>query len=194
MNKPAFTFDPAAHVYRLGDTVLPSVTQILKCVGLLEYRGSNEYAMALGSAVHRACELWDNGTLDEERLEDSIRPYLDAYKRFIAESGFEPVLIEQQIYHPDYLYAGTIDRVGILNNKHVLLDIKSGSPHPATELQLAGYHELLHVSVVDDPERAYILYLANTGRYNLVPMEPRKHIATFLAALNVYRWKKEKNL
>lgn len=185
-----FSFDPESHIYTLDGKVLPSVTEILKEAGLLAYAGPAEYQRLRGTYIHRATELIDIAMLDWEGLDKSLRPYCDAYVRFLEETRFAPEMSERSLYHPGLLYAGTIDRVGILDGRHVLIDIKTGFPHPATDLQLAAYYELIrpHVRVA----RCLALYLRGDGSYGLAET-PDVHASfdIFLSALTVVRWRKE---
>ena len=85
------------------------------------------------------------------------------------------------------MYAGTIDRTGRLNSKKVLIDIKTGSPHPATDIQLAAYEELLDGGA----EEVYALYLRDNGSYSLIKKRDNKNFAVFRSALHLYYYKKE---
>jgi hypothetical protein len=70
-------FDAATHTYRLDGELVPSVTTVLKSVGLVEYshipQDVLQAAAHRGTAVHYALELLDRGELDYESLDtDSI--------------------------------------------------------------------------------------------------------------------------
>ncbi|RJO61083.1 MAG: hypothetical protein C4542_07295 [Dehalococcoidia bacterium] len=190
MPQPEFMFDEASHTYWLGDDKLPGVTSILKAAGLLEFPHSNGSAMLKGTYIHRATELYDRDDLDADSLDAEIKPYLEGWMKFRKDSGFVPELIEAPMFHPHLFYAGTIDRYGVLNGKKVLLDIKSGSPHPAYKVQVAGGYEGLLIGNGHHIDKFYSLYLKNTGGYSLQEITDaalcRK---TFLCALTLYRWK-----
>lgn len=79
------------------------------------YHGDNTAAMTKGSYVHQMIELEAQGILDEETLDPQLMPYLGAYRRFRAEHELNGIY-----------------------------DVKSGSPHPCTDLQLAGYSLLVN--------------------------------------------------
>jgi hypothetical protein len=189
-------FDPGAHCYRIGGKVLPAVTRVI--APLIDYSMVNEELLALaserGSAVHKATELHDLDDLDECSLDDRLEPYLAAWKRFRAETGFVPEAIEQRLHHPLHGYAGTIDRVGTLHGRRILLDIKTVSRlSRATGVQLAAYQHLWDVRY---PQRLicgrYAVQLRPDGTYRLEPYRAPDDYTTFLALLSVARWK-EKN-
>lgn len=77
------------------------------------YGASAELARQRGVYVHRTIELYNKEDLDEENLSIGLKPYLAAYKKFLIEYKLEGIV-----------------------------DIKSGSPHPCTDLQLVGYRML----------------------------------------------------
>lgn len=81
------------------------------------YTGENEYQRDRGSKVHKMIELYNNGELDEDTLDPVLQPYLESYK--LADK---------------------------LEFDDLIIDYKSGSKHPCTGLQLAGYTELVKVN------------------------------------------------
>jgi hypothetical protein len=68
-----------------------------------------EHHATRGKYAHRAIELYCAGKLDLTTIDDVIKPYLDAFKKFISESGAKVHATEQMVYHPAYKYAGTYD-------------------------------------------------------------------------------------
>jgi hypothetical protein len=102
------------HIYESfsGGLYYGSVTQILKAEGFIDTTYYTEYGRERGSFVHLACHYDDIGDLDEYTLDPEIKPYLDAYRRFKAESGFIVERSESPMMSTKYLYAGTPDKVG----------------------------------------------------------------------------------
>lgn len=179
-------FNAEKHEYRVGERVIPSVTQALS---LIDDRPKDPWYLQRGTFVHLACELFDKGELDEESLDPAIVPYLISYKTFLTETGFKPQLIEARRFHSRYFYAGTMDRIGDIRKKSVLIDIKSGAPASVDELQLAGYWELIREEI--QVCQCFDLYLRDDGGMpKLIEVKkPRLLLPTFLACLTIYQWK-----
>lgn len=105
-------FIEEGHFYEHEGRRLPSVTGILKAEGYIDTTYYTEYGRERGSFVHLACHYDDIGDLDEDTLDPEIKPYLDAYRRFKAESGFIVEQSEPPMMSTKYLFAGTPDKIG----------------------------------------------------------------------------------
>ena len=185
-------FDPARHEYRINGDTVPSVTQLLTPIygGAFDSIAPDVLArkQALGTAVHKACELDDANELDEASLHDAIRPYLDGWRRFRDE--FMPVwdAAEWMLGDPSMRYAGTIDRVGTLNDgRQVVLDIKTGLPMPQIGVQLAGYARLLRANG-QTADFARISVHLGDGTFQVMPWKNIDDDRCFLALLAVRSW------
>ena len=154
-------FRESDHSFWLGDRRLPSTTQILK--HFIPRFQCDEWYLERGKAVHKATELYDKGTLDPESVDPQIEGYVQAWIKFREDYLFEPGSIELQAYHPVYMYAGILDRLGMSEGKRVLLDIKSGEPSKSDRLQIAGGYYSMVMPGVDI---CYPLYLHADGTYD----------------------------
>lgn len=187
---PELAFNEERHEYRLDGLLIPNVTTVLQSVGMVDYscidRDVLEYAQTRGQYIHQATALYDQNDLDEERLSPPLKPYLEAWKRFRLESGFVPGEIEKQSHHPTYLYAGTADRVGKINGKPAIVDIKPPLSKPWWQIQTAAYALMWFPGMV--PFRMAVS-LHPDGMYRAHRhVDPKdKHI--FLSALAVHNWK-----
>jgi len=136
-------FDAATHTYSFDGRIIPSVTQCLQAAGIIDFSMIPQVvlqrAAQRGTAVHRACELHDLGTLDDSTVDVEVGAYLDGYKCFLRDTGFQPARIEQRIYHATYQYAGTLDRTGTLKGQLALIDFKTGIMLDGHRAQLAAY-------------------------------------------------------
>jgi len=181
------TLQENGHIYRLNGRIIPSATQALS---LVDDRWKDPYFLQRGRFIHLACELWDREELDEETVDPSILPRLEAWKLFRQDTGFVPSRIEEFYAHPVYLYGFKFDRTGPLNGREALIDLKS-SPSPIDALQGAAYWAGLQAQ--DPPitcKAVFDLYLKDNGKYNLVPIKfLRNDFLTFLAVLTAYRFK-----
>jgi len=105
-------FEKEGHVYTADGRVYPSITQILSAEGFINTAFYDEWSRDRGSMVHLACHYDITGELDEDSLDDEIRPYLAAFRKFMAESGFKVDKSEVPAINKLYGYAGTPDLVG----------------------------------------------------------------------------------
>ncbi|MDN7658479.1 hypothetical protein [Burkholderia cenocepacia] len=186
-------FDEAEHTYTVAGRRVPSVTQIL--APLVDYsmvpRETLERGRQLGSAVHRMTELYDLDDLDMDSLADELRPYLTAWIKFRAETGFVPETIEKRMFHPSLRFAGTPDRSGLISGRRAVIDIKKMlTLGPVIGLQLAAYRELFakNGTVVED---RYGLGLRADGTYRLVPYTDKSDWPVFLSLLTLRNWKEK---
>jgi len=187
-----FRFDAENHEYFLDDRRLESVTEILERSGIADYRFSNEEAMLRGTYVHTATEMIDRGTLDWETLDPILRPYCEAYQRFIEDKRPEILTSEKPMWHPAHFYAGTPDRVALMDGIVSLIDLKTGIPNRATAIQIAAYRELIRMNDGIVCRKSFSLHLRDDGTYRLDALPGGVHeYNIFLAALTVVRWKKE---
>lgn len=189
-------FDSDKHEYRFGGISVPGVTSIL--APLVDYSMVNqellERARLLGQAVHLTTELYDQDQLDFDTLDPVLVPYLDAWIRFRKEVDFQPIGIEQRVYHPSFRYAGTLDRTGIVRDKMAVLDIKKMLVlGPVIGVQLAAYEKAVNVALPADCknriETRYALGLQADGTYRLQQYQDPADWSTFLSLFNIKNWK-----
>lgn len=179
-----FTFNDETHTYFWNGVPVPSVTQILQAEGYIDDRYYNEAARIRGTYVHVACQYLDEGGLDTENLDPIIIPYLSAYERFKQEARFVPELIEVQRYSETYRFAGTFDRIGELDGREVLIDLKTGAKDDWHGLQLAAY-----TTLIDQELPRYTLELRADGDYRLHAFRDPTDRQVFLSALTGFYWK-----
>lgn len=147
-------FDEATHTYTIDGRRLPSVTEI--CAPLTGGRYDNAaaaYAAARGTRIHELCALYDFDALPDE-IEVECVPYVRAWSDFCRDWRPTWERVEWQMHDVDG-YAGTADRIGLINGRRVIVDIKTAASldRPAKvslACQMAGYEraaaeEGLHV-------------------------------------------------
>jgi hypothetical protein len=182
------TFDPVAHEYRVDGSRVPGVTSVLR--PLVDFSRVPADVLAakadLGRRVHLACQLHDENDLDETSVEPDVAPYLAAYRRFLAETGATVVENERQVFDRVWRFAGTLDRVMLLDGRKVLLDLKTSLVTPATVgAQTAAYlHALDDLAVT----RRAALRLRPDGTYRLDALNDPNDWSVFLAALTLHRY------
>lgn len=184
--------DEAKHEYWLGKRKLDSVTTILQYLGLTnDYSNISSFYAERGTAVHKAVEFLDKGTLDDATLDPICAPYVAAYRRFLRESTYSAVHWEVPLHHELLGYAGTIDKVGRLHGRLGILDIKtSRTLDPSVEPQLCAYQILWDEHHADDPAHwKYALQLKDDGTYSLATKYSATSISLWLSIMDVYKWK-----
>jgi len=187
-----FRFIKETHEYFLGTRRMESVTEILVKSGISDFSFSSEEAALRGKYVHAATEMIDRGTLDWDALDVTLRPYCEAYRLFLSENRPSFIVSEKPMYHPVHLFAGTPDRVAMMNGMVCLIDYKSGTPGRGTKYQVAAYRELVQVREGITCTKCFAIHLQGNGRYRVYPMDDHRHnYNIFLAALTVERCKQE---
>ena len=161
-------FFDEGHKYTIDGEELPSVSELTRFISREIYGDVGQFnldrAADRGTAVHKATELLDKyGTVE---IDEDIAPYLQAYIAFRKEHKCEWQKIEYATHHPENLYAGTLDRVGTVDGKLVVLDIKTSSTiqKPLYTAQLNLYRKTLPGPI----EQLVILHLKKDGTYKLI--------------------------
>lgn len=167
-------FFDQGHRYMLDGEQLPSVSELCRFISREIYGDVQQYnldrAAERGTAVHKATEALDKfGAVD---VQDDILPYVQAYLQFRKDHKVEWEKIEWATHHPADKYAGTVDRVGIVDGEKTLLDIKTSyTIHtPLCAAQLNLYRRMLEANGIE-VEALYILHLKKDGTYKLKPFE-----------------------
>jgi hypothetical protein len=195
----ALYFDPEQHVYTIDGQRVVSVTQAIQ--SLVDFSRvpawQLEWKAALGTAVHKACELYDMDDLEPLDDDDPALGYVVAWMKFRIETGFQPVELEQRIYHSLYEYAGTLDRVGYMRkgahpDRLGVYEIKTTATLPElyARAQTAAYFAAYNRTRPRE-ERArerYAVHLQKDGRYTLHAFEDHAgDLALFLDHLRAYQ-------
>lgn len=124
-------FDPETHTYTIGGRKVPSVTEILAPITAGKYppnAGVVQQAAARGTRIHELCALYDMDALPDE-FEAELVPYVQAWADFTRDYKPEWYYIEQAMVCdsgiPKQSYAGTVDRVGLVEGRLVAVDVKT---------------------------------------------------------------------
>lgn len=170
------TLDERNHKYMDEEgNIIPSVTEIISMISGDAYRNINpavlEHAAEKGRLVHEWCEQFDYGC-EEDQVPSELEPYCRAYMDFCRDYRPEWTAIESMVYcnvtETGEGYAGTVDRIGKIDGKLCVVDIKTiASPttkdHIKVCCQTAAYSMASNVW----GER-YALYLKPDGKYRLL--------------------------
>jgi hypothetical protein len=188
------TFQSAGHIYQIDGKAVPSVTQALTLAGLDELahvpRRFLARAAAIGTAVHQACEFLDQDDLDLDSLDPAIVGYVLGYQRFKMEHNFSIITIERRGVATDptpggLAYGFCLDRIGILDGKETLIDLKTATKKSASwAIQTAAYGE-----AVEFEGLRMAVHLTKQGGYKLIPHEEAGDFEQWHHALANAHWK-----
>ena len=167
-------------------------------------KGVTGDAAETGTALHSLTERIDRGgelgVVPQEYQAD-----IEAYRK--ATANIEFTEIETFRVHDDFKVAGTADRIGRLNGRLMIMDIKSGSidyPHKMA-MQLAVYARSVAYDIATDKRvpdaepidlnRGVIIHLpAGQGRCDLYEIDISKGWGACLIAKQVWDWRGRKDL
>lgn len=195
-----FQFDEATHTYLFGERRerVPSVTQILNGVGIVDYSYIPPAVLAAaaerGTRAHKACEFLLQDDLDWDSVADDILGYVKGCEKFLRESGFKAdlALIEHQGVHTinGMSYGYRWDAAGLMNGGNVLLDFKcTASAQPHWGIQTAAY-ELPARAIDGKVRKRFVLHLNKRGGYQLIESSDLDDYRVFQWALGIESWKR----
>ena len=196
MGAPEFRFDPESHTYWLGGVQIDGVTSMLKGMEDLSSIPPAILARkaALGTAVHYATELDDQGQLDEDTVHEEVLGYLNGWRLFKREHEVEFISIEQKLAHRRMRYAGTVDRVMKVDSERGVWDIKTRLEiPPVVGIQLAAYNELVRENGIADRRHKLenrAIQLKPDGTYQIHRFNHEEHYAAWVALLTIRNWRK----
>lgn len=181
--------------YVVNGERLPSVTEILRLTGIVDFSNVDEqtlmWAGERGRRVHEWCELVDQGAIWTGSGIEEIDQRVESYLEWKQLMNFKPLLTEHAMASPGLGYAGTLDRVGYIGNALAVIDLKcSAHAEPWIGLQLAAYQRLLD----DDssglrPHARFALLLHPTGAKVREFPDFYRDLDDFTAALRLVRYK-----
>lgn len=206
---PTVVLDERLHQYTVDGVKLPGVNHILEATGFkdlyVESLRSQAWYCDRGRFVHKACELHDRGTLDEQSLDPVIAPYLVGWKKFHAEVKPETIMvkndgqdvpcIELRMCSRTHRYCGTTDRIyGIYVPRFkrvvpTVVDIKTGAKRKETALQTAGYKVLADENYKLGIRHRIAVNLSNDGTYSIEHFDDPTDVAHWIAIVNFYHVK-----
>lgn len=176
------------HEYRVGDEVLPSVSEILRFLTREMYDSVSQYtldnAADRGKRVHKATENLDR--YGEVQVDNDIVPYVQAYVKFCKDYCPQWTRIEYACYHPEMMFAGTFDRYGTIDSEQYLVDIKTTATRHKIreEAQLCGYQKIAEANGLKVDKRA-ILQLKKDATYKFDVMGDDDTL--FLACYQIHK-------
>lgn len=164
--KAGLTFDEKAHEYYFDGRNVPGISKILKKLGLTKsYAGVNDYYRQRGVFAHEAIELDLQGDLDFDTLDPALKPFVTAWRAFVAKHGYKAILTERMLYSPTEDYACRLDHFGIVDDLLTVFDVKcTNSSDPGADWQVCGQAFVVAENYVI-PQRQAVLELHGDGTF-----------------------------
>lgn len=150
-------------------------------------------AMDIGIKVHTYVEHHGKGIVPIKY--DDLMLYYKAYHQWLLD--YKPKILENEITvaSEKFGYKGTIDRIAMIDNKRLLVDLKTGkSIYDSVELQTSAYKQAYEEQEEKLIDETWILLLEKgenglpTGRYQFEQLNYVPEI--FNATLEIYKWQK----
>lgn len=170
-----FTFCEETHVYTIDGVRVPSVTDVCAPLTCGKYPASGvvDAAARRGSRIHELCALFDYGALPDE-IEPELVGYLRAWAAFCRDYRPSWHLIEHRMWSGKRMFAGTADRIGYIDRRALVVDIKSAAQlDRASKIslcaQLAGYSALAEENGLDRKIPGMGVQLRKDGTYLPIP-------------------------
>lgn len=188
MTSHRFRFDPIGHIYfdlEVGD-VVPSITQMLQTVGLIDDRWFSEEGCERGTAVHELTAEYDLGVLAVAQCDSPYRGYLLGHVEAMRIVKPEWTKIEIPCVHPIYRYGGRTDRAGRMYKLRAVCEVKTGAEDRAHQIQTAlqAILEAADLNLPPESVARFCLYLKGNGKFKLVEHHRR---ADFYEAHRIIR-------
>ena len=173
-----------------GAVKVPRLTEIIQSLGIVDYssipKKVRDFSMRRGTLSHRACELYDLGTLNEETLDPQLVPYLDGWKKAVSDLKLTFKHIEERLFNETYWYTTCPDRIGLFDEVPCVVEIKSGKVQPWTALQLSAQAACLPS---DEVYLRIAIGLPGNGTYTKHFFTDRNDRNIILGGISLYNWK-----
>lgn len=168
--KAGLTFDEENHEYYWQLRNVPGISKILKKLKLTkDYEGVDPYYAQRGKVAHLAIEYDLAGELDFDSLDPALKPFVTAWRAFVAKHKYEPMLTERMFYSKTQDYAGRIDHYGAVDGLLTTFDVKCSKKHdPDADYQVCGQVYGLAENGFDSDQQG-ILELHDDGTFSWFP-------------------------
>ena len=187
-------YEASTHTYTLDGTKVPSVTTLLKNSNIIKTSFYTNRGADNGKRRHLLTELYDLGSLDWGSIADEDMNYLSAWIK--AKQDLNVVVsdsseIEVKLYSVLMGYAGTADRICVVNGERTVVDIKTGAKEKWHSLQLILY-ALAYSEIYEQPRPKMMgIYLKKNGRYSFTEHN-YDDAQVAMAAVRIQKWKDKK--
>ena len=110
--------------------------------------------------------------------------FLDGWSLFVQRTGYISEHSELRLYCDEHWFAGTLDQVGMLNGRRVVMDMKATAGFDATHVswQTAAYRHMFNKHYPDTPATHRFGLHLKPGAYSLWPFKSHMDMARFIIA------------
>lgn len=170
------------------------VTSVLAARGLIDFskipEQDRQFYLDRGTENHRLWQHVEEGVDDQYSYDERVEAYRAGHAKFLRETGFRalPGGIELRIVLNDFMVAGTLDRLGTIQNRIVLLDYKSSHVYDWTRIQTAMYLLGLNYKFHEVERRGVAIF--NNGKYQMSHKYPYSDRDEAIHHLTQYRKEK----
>lgn len=132
--KKTYSFDSGKHQHMIGGVIVPGITTVIK--PLTDYDSINRDVLRAacdwGTAVHKTVELFCSGRLDEQSLDDPLKPVLDGFIKWADEVGVSPCdfVCEVPMGDSRLMYGGIPD---LILDTELIVEIKTRQANKLTD-------------------------------------------------------------
>jgi len=181
------SFQEDDHIYEVDGEVMPSVSEIIRFIAREVYgdvvQSVLDNAADRGTRVHKATQMLD--VVGDVECDEDIVPYVTAYVQFIKEHKPQWDHIEKSMFCSTGKFCGTLDRVGELDGKKTIVDIKTSSTIQKVlyGAQLNLYRMMAQENGIE-VERLVILHLTKDKGYKLIEIPVDDEVANACLALH----------
>lgn len=165
-------FVEEGHRYFDGEREIPCVSRIMQETGVSSpFYQNKEWHARKGTYVHKAVQLFNAGNLDLATVDETIRPYVEAWKSFLDMERIRIVASEKIVYHVGLDYCGRLDMIvewERMSRVPIVMDLKSGSRSKEHAVQIAAYN----LAEFSDSRHGAVVYLKPTGKFALEILNP----------------------
>ncbi len=176
------------------------VTTFLERVGVSDFSKipDREFYMARGKANHELFEHVERGIDSEHTYDPRVEVYRGGHARFLKETGFKALPGGIELFvsatwkdlgfahaGEEVGIAGTMDRIGTIQDRILLPDFKTSSVPKSTAMQTALYLLMLFGYKFHEVERRGVAFL-NNGTYKMTDKYPYTDKADALGLIGKY--------
>lgn len=186
-------FQEEGHLYTIDGKPAVSVTQVMRDY-VTGYDGVPahilEAAAHFGNQVDKACQLIAEDDLDESTLDPLMVPRVEAFKKFLADTGAEIESHQFVVGDKRLMVAGTGDFLMRFQRGRWVIDTKATSAvMPSWGIQTSAYSTFDAAMQGTPVRRRAALWLRDNGTYQLIEHKDPTDYNMFLSCLNIHRWR-----